>query len=111
MAVSVPIEYNKSRKVRRHRHLKKIVELWRAKRPQSPHIAPRLRLACAVSGGEYAMLIQFFHEDDGQTLVEYGLLISLIALVVLAAVAVFGNKVAGMWGKNAERFPDPPNLP
>ncbi len=54
------------------------------------------------------MLHQFFHEEEGQTLVEYGMLISLIALAVIAAVTVFGKKVAGMWGDNASRFPDPP---
>lgn len=54
------------------------------------------------------MLMQIFYEEDGQTLVEYGMLISLIALVVIAAVALFGGKVANMWGKNAEKFPDPP---
>ena len=54
------------------------------------------------------MLINFFVEEEGQTLVEYGLLISLIALAVLAAVGVFGRRVVAMWGNNAERFPDPP---
>ena len=54
------------------------------------------------------MLIQFFYEEEGQTLVEYGMLISLLALVVIAAVTLFGGKVAGMWGNNAEKFPDPP---
>ena len=54
------------------------------------------------------MLIQFLQEEDGQTLVEYGMLISLIALVAIAAMALFGGKVAGMWGNNADRFPDPP---
>ena len=54
------------------------------------------------------MLIKFLEEEDGQTLVEYGMLISLIALVVIAAVSLFGSKVANMWGGNAEKFPDPP---
>ncbi len=58
------------------------------------------------------MLIQFFYDDDGQTLIEYGLLISLIALVTVAAVALFGGGIVNMWGRNAERFPSPPpNLP
>lgn len=54
------------------------------------------------------MLHKFLREEDGQTLVEYGMLISLIALVVIAAVTLFGKAVAGMWGVNAEKFPDPP---
>ncbi len=32
-------------------------------------------------------------EEEGQTLVEYGLLISLIALVVIAILTVMGNKL------------------
>lgn len=55
------------------------------------------------------MLLKFLTEEDGQTLVEYGMLISLIALVVIAAVTLFGRMVSGMWGKNVERFPDPPS--
>ena len=54
------------------------------------------------------MLYKFLQEDEGQTLIEYGMLISLIALVVVAAVVVFGGRVAAMWGNNANRFPDPP---
>ena len=54
------------------------------------------------------MLYKFLQEEDGQTLVEYGMLISLIALVVIAAVTVFGGKVGSMWGNNADKFPTPP---
>jgi pilus assembly protein Flp/PilA len=32
-------------------------------------------------------------EEEGQTLVEYGLLISLIALVVIAVLTVMGRKI------------------
>ena len=39
------------------------------------------------------MIARFFAEEEGQTLVEYGLLISLIALVVIAVMTVLGNKV------------------
>ena len=39
------------------------------------------------------MLNKFFHEEEGQTLVEYGLLISLIALVVIAILSILGNRV------------------
>ena len=40
------------------------------------------------------MIKQFFMEEEGQTLVEYGLLVSLIALVVIAVLTVLGKKVA-----------------
>ena len=49
----------------------------------------------------------FLRDEDGQTLVEYGLLISLLALVVIAAVTMFGKSVKGMWGNGASRYPDP----
>ena len=58
--------------------------------------------------GVNIMLHKFLQEEEGQTLVEYGMLISLIALVVVAAITVFGSKVAAMWGENADRFPNPP---
>ena len=40
------------------------------------------------------MIKRFFAEEEGQTLVEYGLLISLIALVVIAVMTVLGNKIS-----------------
>ena len=40
------------------------------------------------------MIKRFFAEEEGQTLVEYGLLISLIALVVIAVLTVMGKKVS-----------------
>ena len=40
------------------------------------------------------MIKQFFMEEEGQTLVEYGLLVSLIALVVIAVLTVLGKKVS-----------------
>ena len=61
-----------------------------------------------MDASEYMMLLAFFQEEDGQTLVEYSLLISLIALVVLGFVSLFGSSVANMWGQNAEKFPEPP---
>ncbi|GBC98121.1 hypothetical protein HRbin17_00618 [bacterium HR17] len=33
-------------------------------------------------------------DEEGQTLVEYGLLVALIALVVIAALTLLGQKVA-----------------
>jgi pilus assembly protein Flp/PilA len=42
---------------------------------------------------EEEMIKKFFAEEDGQTLVEYGLLVSLIALVVIAVLTMFGRKV------------------
>ncbi len=39
------------------------------------------------------MIKRFVMEEEGQTLVEYGLLISLIALVVIAVLTVMGSKL------------------
>jgi pilus assembly protein Flp/PilA len=39
------------------------------------------------------MVKQFLQEEEGQTLVEYGLLISLIALVVISVLTIMGRKV------------------
>ncbi|RYX82533.1 Flp family type IVb pilin [bacterium] len=52
------------------------------------------------------MINSFWIEEDGQTLIEYGLLISLIALVVVGAVATLGAQVRNMWGGNANKYPD-----
>lgn len=54
------------------------------------------------------MISKLFFEEDGQTLVEYGLLISLLALVVIGAVSLFGQRTAAMWGNNSNKYPDPP---
>ena len=38
-------------------------------------------------------LSRLLREEDGQTLVEYGLLISFIALALVTAVTLFGKKL------------------
>ncbi len=55
------------------------------------------------------MISNFYRDEEGQTLVEYGMLISLIALVVIAAITLFGQRTANMWGNNAGKYPDPPS--
>ena len=40
------------------------------------------------------MIERFLQDEDGQTLVEYGLLISLIALVVIAVLTVMGRRIS-----------------
>ena len=45
---------------------------------------------------------KFFHLftnlEEGQTLVEYGLILSLIALTALGGMAVMGGEVEGLYG-------------
>ena len=41
------------------------------------------------------MLRSFFAKEEGQGLVEYALILALIAVVVIAALTVLGQKVSG----------------
>lgn len=43
------------------------------------------------------MVRRFFREEDGQTLVEYGLLVALIALVVIAILTLLGTKIQNVF--------------
>lgn len=47
------------------------------------------------------MIQQFIHEEEGQTLVEYGLLISLIALVVIAILSILGKRISNTFNSAA----------
>ena len=46
-----------------------------------------------IQGGATQMINRFFHEEEGQTLVEYGLLISLIAIVVIVVLTTLGKRL------------------
>ncbi|MBW3637251.1 MAG: Flp family type IVb pilin [Armatimonadetes bacterium] len=48
------------------------------------------------------MIQRFIQEEEGQTLVEYGLLISLIALVVIAILSILGNKISNTFNSAAQ---------
>ena len=50
---------------------------------------------------------QFIREDEGQDVVEYGLLIVGIAFVVLVGVNTFGDSVNTWFGKIAAKLPTP----
>ncbi len=47
------------------------------------------------------MIKQFLQEEEGQTLVEYGLLISLIALVVIGVLTLLGAKIKNTFNTSA----------
>ncbi len=58
------------------------------------------------------MLRRLIKEEEGQTLVEYGLLLALIALVVIAALTVLGRKVANTFESiNQALTPQQPSQP
>jgi pilus assembly protein Flp/PilA len=50
------------------------------------------------------MLRNFLFDEDGQTLVEYGLLISLIALVVIAVLTVMGRRISNSFNGAAAQM-------
>jgi len=41
---------------------------------------------------------RFFVEEQGQDLVEYGLVVALVAMVVLAAITTFGTNLSAGFG-------------
>lgn len=41
----------------------------------------------------------FLKDEEGQGMVEYGLLIGLIAIVVVVALVILGPKIAGLFNK------------
>ena len=47
---------------------------------------------------------QFVREEDGQDVVEYGLLIATIAIVVLVATAAFGTQISTWFDRLAGRI-------
>ncbi|MBV9356307.1 MAG: Flp family type IVb pilin [Chloroflexi bacterium] len=46
----------------------------------------------------------FIRDESGQDVVEYGLLIATIAIVVLAAVGLFGTQISGWFQTLAGRI-------
>jgi pilus assembly protein Flp/PilA len=42
-------------------------------------------------------MLRLLHEEEGQTLVEYGLLVALIALVCIGILTVLGAKVRNVF--------------
>lgn len=53
----------------------------------------------------WARITTFVHDERGASLVEYALLVSLIALVALAAVALFGIALADEYSEIASNIP------
>lgn len=53
------------------------------------------------------MISRFFQEEEGQTLVEYGLLISLIALAVITAMTLLGTRLQSFYGDATNKYPTP----
>jgi len=44
-------------------------------------------------------MIDFFKKEEGQGMVEYGLILGLIAIVVIAALSATGGSLTSLFGK------------
>ena len=49
----------------------------------------------------FTSLKALFHNEKGQGMVEYGLILSLIAVVVIAALTLMGTNLQGMFNSTA----------
>jgi len=48
-------------------------------------------------------MLDFLKDENGQGMVEYGLIIALIAIVVIAALTILGPKIAQLFNKVSEQ--------
>lgn len=51
------------------------------------------------------MLMNWLRDEEGQAMVEYGLIIALIAIVVIAALLILGPRVAQLFNEAATELP------
>ena len=51
------------------------------------------------------MLKRFFYEEDGQGMVEYGLIIALIAVVLITVLTNIGGGLNRLFGKVVDELP------
>ncbi|MBV9169825.1 MAG: Flp family type IVb pilin [Chloroflexi bacterium] len=69
-------------------------------------LTPRSRTHIYVHSGVSGMdtVRQFIREEDGQDVVEYGLLIATIAIVVLVGTTLFGSAIMNWFNTLAQRI-------
>lgn len=51
------------------------------------------------------MLLRFLFEEEGQTLIEYGLLITLFALAIVTAITFFGQRISNHYNMISDQLP------
>ena len=56
----------------------------------------KVMLADFINRAYGALVIRIRKEETGATAVEYGVIVSLIAVIVIGAVATFGGTLSGM---------------
>ena len=59
-------------------------------------------LKVTLKGGGKKMLKRFFKEEAGQGMVEYGLIIGLIAIIVIAVFVALGPQIKNMFEKTVD---------
>lgn len=52
------------------------------------------------------MLMNWLRDEEGQAMVEYGLIIALIAIVVIAALLILGPRIANLFNDVGESLPE-----
>lgn len=52
-----------------------------------------------------ALLRNFWEDDSGQALAEYGLVLALVAISVIAAVTAFRQKIIAVFNDMASKLP------
>jgi len=55
------------------------------------------RRQASTKGGDYEMVRSFFAREAGQGLVEYALILVLIAIVVIGVLTILGGKVSAVF--------------
>ena len=50
-------------------------------------------------------LIRFFKDEEGATAVEYGIMVALIAIVIIAAVTLLGENLSKTFSSVAAEMP------
>lgn len=51
-------------------------------------------------------MVSFIKDENGQGMVEYALILALIAVVVIAAVTAFGQGVNNLYNSSANQLPN-----
>jgi pilus assembly protein Flp/PilA len=52
-------------------------------------------------------LMSFFKDEEGATAVEYGIMVALIAVVIIAAVVVLGTNLSSIFNYTAGKVTPP----
>lgn len=53
-----------------------------------------------------ALLKRLLREESGQSMVEYGLILALVAVVVIVVLTTMGGKLTALFGKINTTLPD-----